>query len=156
MDERAFHEFYAATARALRAYAAHALGDRALADDVVQESCLRLLRMPNAPDDPDELRRLAFRIASNVMNDEWRRRGRLARAAAAQAPEAITPSPDYARRLDMLRVFARLEPRQRQMMWLAYVEGENHAAIAATLGLREGSVKVLLHRARRKLASLMK
>jgi RNA polymerase sigma-70 factor (ECF subfamily) len=40
-------------------------------------------------------------------------------------------------------------------MWLAYVEGADHREIAAALGLRERSVRVLLHRARRKLAALI-
>jgi len=156
MDERTFQAFYADTARALRAYVARTLGDRSQVDDVVQDSYVRLLRMPNPPADPVELRRLVFRIASNLMTDEWRRRSRAARAPGVDPVDAAAPSPDYARQFDMVRAFEQLEPQQRQMMWLAYVEGENHAEIAAALGLREGSIKVLLHRARRKLASLLK
>jgi RNA polymerase sigma-70 factor (ECF subfamily) len=41
-------------------------------------------------------------------------------------------------------------------MWLAYVEGADHCEIAETLGLREASVRVLLFRARRKLAHLLR
>jgi RNA polymerase sigma-70 factor, ECF subfamily len=59
-------------------------------------------------------------------------------------------------RLDMIRVFRQLKPQQRQMMWLAYVEGADHREIASALGVREGSVRVLLHRARRKLAALLR
>jgi len=55
----------------------------------------------------------------------------------------------------MARVFEQLRPQQRQLMWLAYVEGAEHREIAAALGLRQGSVRVLLHRARRKLAALL-
>jgi RNA polymerase sigma-70 factor (ECF subfamily) len=55
----------------------------------------------------------------------------------------------------MARVFERLNPQQRQLMWLAYVEGADHREIAAALGLRERSVRVLLHRTRRKLAQLL-
>jgi RNA polymerase sigma-70 factor (ECF subfamily) len=40
-------------------------------------------------------------------------------------------------------------------MWLAYVEGADHREIAAALGLRERSIRVLLHRVRRKLAGLL-
>ena len=111
--------------------------------------------MPAAPDDPQQLRRLLFRIASNLMTDEWRRRRRARTAADANALEPKGSSPDLALRLDMIRVFQQLAPQQRQMMWLAYVEGADHREIAAALGLREGSVRVLLHRARRRLASLL-
>ena len=155
MDEPAFQSFHSETARALRAYVARVSGDRSQVDDVVQESYLRLLRMPAAPDDPQQLRRLLFRIASNLMTDEWRRRRRARTAADANALEPKGSSPDLALRLDMIRVFQQLAPQQRQMMWLAYVEGADHREIAAALGLREGSVRVLLHRARRRLASLL-
>ena len=41
------------------------------------------------------------------------------------------------------------------MLWLAYVEGFDHSEIAAALGISEGSVRVLLFRARRKMATLL-
>jgi RNA polymerase sigma-70 factor (ECF subfamily) len=41
-------------------------------------------------------------------------------------------------------------------LWLAYFEGFDHGEIAAALGLREKSVRVLLFRARRKLALILK
>jgi RNA polymerase sigma factor (sigma-70 family) len=155
MDEHAFQLFYSETARPLRLYVARVLGDVNQADDIVQESFLKLLRMPAAPNDPQQLRPLLFRIASNLVNDDWRRRSRAAKAADAHTFESNRPNPDMALRLDMIRVFQQLNMQQRQMMWLAYVEGADHREIAAALGLREGSVRVLLHRARRKLASLL-
>jgi RNA polymerase sigma-70 factor (ECF subfamily) len=155
MDEQAFHSFYSGTARALRAYVARVLGDLNQVDDIVQESYLKLLRMPSAPDNPEQLRPLLFRIASNLVTDEWRRRRRATNAADTNALEPNGSSPDMVLRLDMIRVFQQLKPQQRQMMWLAYVEGANHREIASALGLREGSVRVLLHRARRKLVSLL-
>jgi RNA polymerase sigma-70 factor (ECF subfamily) len=154
MDEAAFQSFYADTARPLRAYVARTLGDVGQADDIVQESFLRLLRMPGAPEDAVQLRKLAFRIASNLMADEWRRRKR----ASTHGERTALPagrSDDPVLRLDMTRVFGQLTPGQRQMMWLSYVEGADHREIAGALGLREGSVRVLLHRARKKLASLL-
>jgi RNA polymerase sigma-70 factor (ECF subfamily) len=155
MDEHAFQVFYSETARPLRAYVARVLGDVNQADDIVQESFLKLLRLPAAPDDPRQLRPLLFRIASNLVTDDWRRRHRAAKAVDAQTFESNRPNPDMALRLDMIRVFQHLNMQQRQMMWLAHVEGADHREIAASLGLREGSVRVLLHRARRKLASLL-
>ena len=40
------------------------------------------------------------------------------------------------------------------MLWLAYAEGASHREIADTLGLKAASMKLLLFRARRKLAEL--
>jgi RNA polymerase sigma-70 factor (ECF subfamily) len=154
MHEASFQSFYATTAGPLRAYVARTLGDFGQVDDIVQETYLRLLRTEAVPDDPVQMRKIAFRIASNLMADEWRRRKRTA-PQTDTAPEPGTAGPDLALGLDMRRVFGELNPQQRQMLWLSYVEGADHREIAAAVGLREGSVRVLLHRARRKLASLL-
>jgi RNA polymerase sigma-70 factor (ECF subfamily) len=156
MDERSFHTFYSRTARPLRTYIARVLGDATQADDIMQESYLRLLRMSSAPDDERQLRALLFRIASNLIVDHWRRHRRERHASDTQRVDPVTSGPDIPLRLDMTRVFRQLTPQQRQMMWLAYVEGADHREIAAAVGLRERSVRVLLHRARQKLAQLLR
>jgi len=55
----------------------------------------------------------------------------------------------------MRQAFQRLKPRERQLLWLAYVEGSSHKEIADCTGLRAGSIRLLLFRARRKLAELI-
>ena len=60
-----------------------------------------------------------------------------------------------ARHIDLSRAMDQLKPRERSLLWLAYAQGWSHEEIAATLGLKASSLKSLLHRARRRLASLM-
>ena len=60
------------------------------------------------------------------------------------------------RRTDLGRAMARMSARERAMVWLAYAEGSSHEEIAAVLGVKRGSVKQLLLRARRKLARLLR
>ena len=98
----------------------------------------------------EELRRYLFRIASNLMADRWRRSkqeqswlDRLRGGSDAQ----MDPEDDDS----VSREFAALKPRERALLWLAYVEGESHQAIADALGLSRGSIKVLLSRARGRL-----
>jgi RNA polymerase sigma-70 factor, ECF subfamily len=43
-----------------------------------------------------------------------------------------------------------LKPKERELLWLAYVEGMDHAEIAAATGLGRLSVRTLLFRARNK------
>ena len=50
---------------------------------------------------------------------------------------------------------ARLTRRERDLLWLAYAQGSSHEEIATTLGLKTASIKSLLFRARRRLASLL-
>ena len=156
IDEPAFQLLYRRTAVALRAYAARVLGGATDADDIVQESYLRLVRAPPATKDPLQLRAWLFRIASHLIVDHWRH-GRLEHGAPDRsAARSITPCPDIPLRIDMARVFDQLNPQQRQLMWLAYVEGADHREIADALGLRERSVRVLLLRTRRKLARVLR
>ena len=154
MDERAFQTIYRQTAVPLRRYAARVMGSVARADDVVQETYLRLLRQSPSTEDPREIRAWLFRIASNLIIDHWRRHKH--EAPASEAAERQSHDPDAALRIDMARTFQRLRPQERQLMWLAHVEGASHREIAATLGLSEGSIRVLLSRARRKLADLLR
>jgi len=53
------------------------------------------------------------------------------------------------------RALGRLKPRERALLWLAYAQGSSHAEIAGVLGLKTASIKLLLFRARRKLAGLL-
>jgi RNA polymerase sigma-70 factor, ECF subfamily len=54
------------------------------------------------------------------------------------------------------RAMSRLRPRERALLWLAYGQGHAHTEIAETLGVKTASVKLLLFRARRKLATLLR
>lgn len=153
MGEAEFLEIHRQTAEPLRRYAARVLGNVEAADDVVQETYLRILRYPGCPADPAQVRLLLFRIAGNLMVDQWRRRGREAsRAFAVPVP----PQEDPGLRLDMARLFGRLSLRERQLIWLAHVEGADTGDIARAVGVGAGSVKVLLHRARKKLAQWLR
>ena len=49
-----------------------------------------------------------------------------------------------------------LKPRERQLLWLAYVEGMTHSEIAKSTGLHSMSVRILLLRARRRAAELLR
>jgi RNA polymerase sigma-70 factor (ECF subfamily) len=50
---------------------------------------------------------------------------------------------------------ATLKPREREMLWLAYAQGSSHEEIAESLGVRKSSIKILLFRARRRLAAAL-
>ena len=54
-----------------------------------------------------------------------------------------------------MSVFGRLKTQEQTLLWLAYVEGFDHREIAQVLELKEKSVRVLLSRARKKLAGML-
>jgi RNA polymerase sigma-70 factor (ECF subfamily) len=153
IDEETFNALYRDTARSLRAYAARVLGNASQADDVVQETYLRVLRVSVAFNSRAELQAYVFRIATNLIADHFRAQKR--ERPLAEAPESAAPERDRAGRLDMARVFKLLRLRDRQLLWLGHVEGANYHELAKALGLREGSVRVLLSRARQRLAAII-
>jgi RNA polymerase sigma-70 factor (ECF subfamily) len=160
MDEETFRAFYDRTARGIWAYLARLTGDRQLADDLLQETYFRFLRAAAALDSEKHRRNSLYRIATNLARDN-RRRILLRAPTAAPAPLEVEhlPSGDQAARTERLadftRAMSRLKPRERAMLWLAYAEGASHAEIAQVLGLRQSSLKQMLFRARRRLATLL-
>ena len=64
MDEVAFHSFYEKTAQPLRSYLFRISGDVSLADDLLQESFYRFLRVPDLPQDENQMRAYLYKIAS--------------------------------------------------------------------------------------------
>lgn len=161
MDETTFRAFYDRTARPLWVYLYRACGDPQRADDLLQETYYRFLRASSHPGDEAHRRHYLFRIATNLARDAHRRRVKGVEVAlpADDAHDAIESGGDVARgasaQVDLSRAMAQLNARERDLLWLAYAEGATHREIAESLGLQAGSIRMLLFRARRRLAWLM-
>jgi RNA polymerase sigma-70 factor (ECF subfamily) len=155
LDEGAFARLHAQTARPLWSYLYRVVGDAAQAEDLVQETFLRVLRARVGALDEDERRAYVFRIAGNLAVDTFRKRRREGDAMATVEREQARETPAHMRDLDLARSFGQLRPQERAMLWLAYVEGSAHDEIAQSLGVKSGSIRVLLFRARRKLRDLL-
>jgi RNA polymerase sigma-70 factor, ECF subfamily len=160
MNEEEFRAFYELTSRPVWVYLTRMTGNSRLADDLLQESYYRLLRTKTSFESDDHRRNYLYRIATNLVHDERRRpradREALADAEREPAPESLVGSESRAaRRIDLARAMARMKPRERSMLWLAYAHGCSHEEIAEVLGLKTSSLKALLHRARRRLAGFM-
>jgi RNA polymerase sigma-70 factor (ECF subfamily) len=161
MDSEAFAGFYERSARPLWAYLARTSGDAALAEDLMQESYVRFLCAAQAPSLESEgevgARLYLFRIGTNLLRDHWRR----PRAASIEevAEEFFAASGDAAQaesRMALGPALKQMKPRERQMLWLAHAEGYSHREIAQVMGLAKPSVRLLLFRARRKMAKLLR
>jgi RNA polymerase sigma-70 factor (ECF subfamily) len=160
MDSDAFAGFYGRSSRPLWAYLARVSGDPALADDLMQESFVRFLsaaRPPRMEDGEVASRRYLFRIGTNLLRDHWRR----PRASSIEEiPEELFASSCGAEQRDSLATLmpamARMKPRERQLLWLAHAEGYSHREIAEVTGLASASIRLLLFRARRKMARLLR
>ncbi len=160
MDSDAFAGFYERSARSLWAYLARVSGDPALADDLMQESYVRYLcaacPVSFLADGEVAARRYLFRIATNLMRDHWRR----PRATSIEdLPEEFFAAKSHSLQADSQAMLgpalSQLRPRDRQLLWLAHAEGYSHREIANITGLASASIRLLLFRARGKIARLL-
>ncbi len=161
MDNSAFAAFYERSARPLWAYLVRASCDAALADDLMQESYVRFLCAERAPSLAEEgevaARLYLFRIATNLLHDHWRR----PRAASIdELPEELFSADSGAAQMEshaeLGPALLRMKPRERQLLWLAHAEGYSHREIAQVTGLASASIRLLLFRARRKIARILR
>ena len=165
MGEEEFRAFYERTARPLWAYLSRIARDRQQADDFLQEAYYRFYRLGARHEDEKHRRNSLFQIATNLVRDAHRRSRRGTEVAlhddeddspglilASQAPG---PEREVATRTDLARAMQHLQPQQRELLWLAYAQGASHDEIGDILGIRSISVRALLLRARRKLASIL-
>ena len=159
MDEQTFRVFYEKTSHRLCSYLSRLSGDATLAEDLVQETYYRFLRADLKSADEAYQKNYLFRIGTNLTRDHWRRQPREERLKAGAAEEIRTDDRTAERiqqSSDLGRVLNRLKPREREILWLAYVEGSSHKEIAEVAGLKAGSVRLLLFRARHKMARLLR
>jgi RNA polymerase sigma-70 factor (ECF subfamily) len=161
VDNSAFAGFYERSARPLWAYLVRASCDAALADDLMQESYVRFLcaqRAPSLAEDGEVAARLyLFRIATNLLHDHWRR----PRAASIEElPEEVfsvdSGSDQIEAQAELGPALRLMKPRERQLLWLAHAEGYSHREIAQVTGLAAASIRLLLFRARRKIARILR
>ncbi|WP_348269815.1 sigma-70 family RNA polymerase sigma factor [Edaphobacter paludis] len=155
--EQEFRSLYDATSRPILAYLIGVTGRRDVAEDVLQETYCRFLVRQPAAMEATEARRYLFRIATNLLRDRWRR-GEDA-TASELVDEGSLPDanmPDVNTQMDVRRAMQMMKPRERELLWLAYVEGMSHAEIAKATGLGTMSVRLLLFRARQRAAALLR
>ena len=143
-----FERFYRDTLPRLEKFVARLAGTCAAAEEIVQETYYRFLRSRFEGASDEERRRYLYRIALNLAKNLWSRQ---------RSEEAIEPvaHADASNTIDVNGVLARMAPRERALLWLAYAEGCSHREIAEVMDVSALSVRVLLSRARKRFVELM-
>jgi RNA polymerase sigma-70 factor (ECF subfamily) len=133
--------------------------DRELAEDLLQESFVRLIREMQAGRTPVNVRAWLFRVASNLVVSKARRRavaGRwlshLVQRDSGEAADAQILREE--RRGDLGRLLGHLTPDARVGLLLV-AHGFSGAEVAATIGRTDGATRTLLCRARLQLRHLI-
>jgi RNA polymerase sigma-70 factor (ECF subfamily) len=146
----AFTELFSRYRSRLHRFLARRVGDAA-ADDLFQETWLRVVRARDRFDPARRFSTWLFQIANNLCRDSGRRRtvkGRAedaVREAGRADPRPRTPAPDL--RIDVARRLAALPDRLSEVLVLRYFEQMTEGEIAEVVGIPPGTVKSRLHAA---------
>jgi RNA polymerase sigma factor (sigma-70 family) len=146
------------------AYAARLLfGDRAEAEDVAQETMLRLWKVaPDWRQGETKVTTWAYRVATNLCIDRQRSRGRRRQMALDDAPEVADAAPGAEVRLQeagrmaaLETALAELPDRQRQAVVLRHLEGMTNPEIATIMEIGVEAVESLTARGKRALTAIL-
>jgi RNA polymerase sigma-70 factor (ECF subfamily) len=135
------------------------LRDRTWAEDATQDTLLRIWRALPGFAGQSALSTWIYAIAKNSCLSELRKKRPLvsidndAEYDAEVAGLAVTDSDDSAT-VSVGQLLDQLPERYRQAVTLFYMEDKSYEQTAASLGLPLGTVKALLHRARKRLVEL--
>ena len=169
-DAAAFDALFERWASPLLRYLERMVQDTATAEELVQESFLRVYRARERYEASARFSTWLYRIATNLALNELKRPRRARPHASTddemegRAPVALAaggPGVDeqvHARRMgaQLERELAKLPERQRTALWLSAGEGLSYAEVADVLETTEKSVKALVHRGRAAISARMK
>jgi RNA polymerase sigma-70 factor (ECF subfamily) len=159
-DAGAFERLFQRWAKPLLRYLERLVGDNAVAEELVQDSFLRLHRARNRYRPNARFSTWLYTIATNTARNELRRPFRrhphdaeaVERGAiASRAPAADAEAGARLEGRAVLERLAELPDRQREALLLV-AEGLSYAEIAEAQGLSVSAVKASVHRARSNLA----
>lgn len=143
----------------LRRYARALLGDRACADDLVQDTMERGWHKLASWRRGGDMRAWLFSIMHNLHVDQQRQPKSATVALSDELPAPVgTPGPSGSERLeirDMQAALQMLPAEQREVLLLVALEEMSYEEVAAVLNIPPGTVMSRLSRARERLRLLM-
>jgi RNA polymerase sigma factor (sigma-70 family) len=134
------------------------LGNRADAEDVLQEFCIRVLARKDQLRDAARMDAWLYSILRSSLNDFYRKSGRRERLGEAYAKEprvsevSADVSEAFARVCACVRALvSELRPADAEVIRRIDIDDEARKSVALDLGLTSGALAVRLHRARAAL-----
>ena len=158
--KESFKGFYQKYSRPLWFFIFKTCGNENMADDIFQESFYRYLKAEPIKLNEHQQKAYLFKIAYRLVIDHIRKM----KVEQKNLSEALLKNglgyekslePEITLALDMEQTFQLLKPKERTLLWLAYVEGYSHQEIAAITNSREKALKVRLFRLRKKFAGIL-
>jgi len=161
----AFDDFAAGSIKSLLRTAYLVSGDAGHAEDLVQETLLKVARRwPRVVSMDNSLayaRKILVNLALDGSNRRTLHRAELAGPGDSEVPDAwqskVSPEPFAAveDKLEIIRTLGELTPRQRATLVLRYLDNMSESQVASTLGCSVGTVKSTTARALEKMRELI-
>jgi len=158
-DEALVRSLYEEHGGALLAYATRLTGDRATAEDVLQETLIRAWRHAGSlSESTGSIRGWLFTVARNVITDKMR--AKAARPSeVAETPATVPVERDHADRVVdsvvALEALEHLSDEHRSVLVEIYFHGRSVSETAQVLGIPAGTVKSRSHNAMKNLRDLL-
>lgn len=146
MRTTVFH-WYEAYSTGVYRFSLSILKDPQLAEDVLQETFLRLLTKHSLPD-PGKEQAWLYKVARNLCYDHLRRRKK-------EQAETSAPAASLCQEFEFLCLIAPLSDTEQQILSLRFIGGLTHKEIAQVLGLTVHGAKKRYERAIGKLRKEM-
>ena len=142
--------------RAFLAYVSRRVGDRALAEDILQDAFVKVVTRPDQAPEDEGIVPWFYRLLRNAAIDRLRRRGASDRALEAFARELEThasPPPEVEAEICVCVAWlaATLKPEYADALQVIEMEGTPVKAFAERRGLSPGNAAVRVFRAREAL-----
>ncbi|ARA92208.1 hypothetical protein AWN76_002795 [Rhodothermaceae bacterium RA] len=162
-DEFAFVSLYNRYKGPVYAFCVKMLLGRSLAEDVVQETFLRVYENRDRLLNTDAFKSWLFTIARNQCLNQLRRTNRQVSLEGQEHAEPVAPLPEIpahqlekSEKIDLVNHFlAQLKPDYREVLILREYQNLSYEEIAAVTRSTVSAVKSRLFKARRKLAGYM-
>lgn len=158
-------EIYDQYYQRVRKFIIHTVRNDWVADDLVQETFIRINNNLEDLRDTAKLQSWIFRIAHNICQDYFRHQGKSANLGLEEVSEETVPSKAPTTQKEMEQgqmrkcvfgLVSRLPESLRSVIILSDISEFNQREIAEILGITVENVKIRLHRARKRLKVLLK
>ncbi|MBU4212276.1 MAG: sigma-70 family RNA polymerase sigma factor [Kiritimatiellae bacterium] len=142
-------------------YVTRIVNDANAAQDVVQETFIKLFRAwRNGARPTDNLRPWLYRVAHNAAIDYIRRESRLRRLHEQEASERAAPVQNPGNPPERVHIvldhLRHLDPAEQQVLLLRMQEGLSYREISLITGRTEGNIGCMLHHAVKKISVSLK
>jgi RNA polymerase sigma-70 factor (ECF subfamily) len=148
-----FATIYARHGERMKSIAYHHLGNVSDAEDVVQETFLKVHRAASSYNGEAAFTTWLYRILINTCYDLLRKRSRRIREAPIDdlAESRAAHAVDDVKRMALRRLLNELPEQRRAVFALFEIEGLSHAEIAGILDITEGNSKWILFSTKKQL-----